>query len=103
MNDNDEEMKLQTTQPTCGGAVTAVTNCRANCVETAHPHQWGHDLCFLSKPVMRTRWMAGAATHKKRVISRQIQVRQLNTIKSVFAISAINKYMVGGRYRQGTT
>ena len=38
---------LQTTQPISGGAVTAVTNCCANCVEPS-----------------RTRWMAGAAPHK---------------------------------------
>ena len=28
---------LQTTQPTSGGAVTAVTNCCANCVEPSRP------------------------------------------------------------------
>ena len=37
------------------GALTAVTNCCANCVEPS---------CFLGKPAMRTRWMAGAAPHK---------------------------------------
>ena len=34
----------KTTQHTSGGAVTAVTNCRANCVETSHFHPWGPDL-----------------------------------------------------------
>ena len=29
--------RLQTTQPTSGGAVTAVTNCCANCVEPFRP------------------------------------------------------------------
>ena len=29
--------RLQTTQPTSGGVVTAVTNCCANCVETSRP------------------------------------------------------------------
>ena len=33
----------------------------------------------------------------KRVMSRQIQVRQQHTNKSGFAISAINKYIVGSR------
>ena len=28
---------LQTTQPTSGGTVTAVTNCCANCVELSRP------------------------------------------------------------------
>ena len=32
---------LQTTQSTNGGAITAVTNCCANCVETFRPQQWG--------------------------------------------------------------
>ena len=30
-------LQLQTTQPTCGGAVTVVTNCCANCVKTSCP------------------------------------------------------------------
>ena len=49
---------LQTTQLTSGGSVTAVTNCCANCVEFFRLQQWGPDLPFLGKPVMRTRWMA---------------------------------------------
>ena len=32
------------TQPTSDGAVTADTNCRANCVETSRPQQWVPDL-----------------------------------------------------------
>ena len=36
------------------------TNCRANCVKTFRPQQCGPDLPFLSKPAMRTHWMAGA-------------------------------------------
>ena len=35
---------LQMTQPTRGGAVTAITNCGANCVETSRPQQWRPDL-----------------------------------------------------------
>ena len=42
----------------------AVTNCCANCVETSRPQQCGPDLPFLCKPAMRTRWMAGAVSHK---------------------------------------
>ena len=34
----------------------------------------------------------------KRVMSSQIQVRQTHTNMSGFAISSINKYMVGSRY-----
>ena len=68
---------LQTTQPTSGGAVTADSSCCANCVEPPRPQQWGPDLPFLAMPAMRTRWMAGAAAHQKRVMSRPIQVRQL--------------------------
>ena len=56
--------RLQTAQPTSGGAVTAATNCCANYVETSRPQQWGPDLPFLGKPAKRTRWMAGAAPHK---------------------------------------
>ena len=35
---------LQTTQPTSGGAVTADSSCRANCVEPSRPQQWEPDL-----------------------------------------------------------
>ena len=85
--------RLQTTQPTSGGAVTADSSCCANCVEPPRPLQWGPDLpCF------------GHAGHadplddrscfsQKRVMSRPIQVRQLYTNKSGFVTSTINKYM----------
>ena len=53
---------LQTTQPPSGGAVTI---CCATCVEPSRSQQWGTDLPFLSKPTMRSRWMAGAVPHKK--------------------------------------
>ena len=55
------DRKLQTTQPTSGGAVT---NCCTNCVEPSRAQQWEPHLPFLGKPPMRTRWMAGAAAHK---------------------------------------
>ena len=35
---------VQMTQPTGGGADTAVTNCCVNCVEPSRPQQWGPDL-----------------------------------------------------------
>ena len=57
-------LRLQTTQPTSGGAVTADSSCCANCVEPPRPQQWGPDLPFFGMPAMRTRWMAGAAAHK---------------------------------------
>ena len=38
--------RLQTTQPTSGGAVTVVSSCCANCVEPPRPQQWGPDLPF---------------------------------------------------------
>ena len=52
------------TQPTSDGAVTAVTNCCANCIEPSRPQQWVPNLPFFGKSAMRTRWMAGAASHK---------------------------------------
>ena len=46
-NGADElSIRLQTTQPTSGGAVTADTHCCANCVKTSRPPQWGPDLPF---------------------------------------------------------
>ena len=56
--------RLQTAQPTSGGAVTALTNCCANCVETSRPQQWGPDLPCFGQAAMRTRWMAGTALIK---------------------------------------
>ena len=56
--------RLQMTQPTSGGAVTAESSCCANCVESPAgpaPSTGGPIYRFLG---MRTRWMAGAAAHK---------------------------------------
>ena len=39
--------RLQMTQHTSGGDVTAITNCCANCVETSRAHFWGSDFPFL--------------------------------------------------------
>ena len=49
----------QMTQPTNGGAVTADTNCCANCVETSRPQQWVPDLSFFwaSRPCGPARWL----------------------------------------------
>ena len=57
-------VRLQTTRPISGAAVTTVANCCANCVEPSRPQQWGTDIPFLGKPAMRTRWMASAAPQK---------------------------------------
>ena len=70
-------MRLQTTQPTSGGAVTVDSSYCANCVEPPRPQHWGPDLPFF--------WHAGHADpldgwcccSQKRVMSRPIQVRQL--------------------------
>ena len=63
MEKKKQESKLQTTQPTSGGAVTAESSCCANCVE---PLRGGPIYRFLGmpQPAMRTRWMAGAVAHK---------------------------------------
>ena len=71
----NELSMLHMTQPTSGGAVMEVTNCCANCVEISRPLPMG------------TRFTVfGQAGHA---------YPQLHTNKSGFAISVINKYMVG--------
>ena len=64
--------RLQTTQPTSGGAVTVVSSCCANCVEP--PQQWGPDLPFFGHADPLDGWRCCS---QKRVMSRPIQVRQL--------------------------
>ena len=56
--------RIKAAQPTSGGAVTAVTNCRANCVEISHSNR-DPIYRFWDKPEMWTRWMVGAAPHKR--------------------------------------
>ena len=86
--------RLQTTQPTNGGAVTAVINCCANCVELSRPQQWGLDIPFLvSRPCG---WLALLLTKVGDVEMNPGPITQTN--KSVFAISAINKCMLASRY-----
>ena len=76
-----EEMDkwFQTTQPISGGSVTADPSCCASCVEPHRPQRWVPDLPFLCMPVIRTRWIAGAAAHKSgscRDQSRSDNVKQ---------------------------
>ena len=87
--------RLQTTQPTNGGgAVTAVINCCANCVEPSRPQQWWPDIPFLaSRPCG---WLALLLTKVGDVETNPGPITQTNM--SVFAISAINKYMLASRY-----
>ena len=58
------DLRLQSTQPTSGGAVTVVTKCCANCVKPSLLQQWGPDLPILGKSGMLTHWLAGTAPHK---------------------------------------
>ena len=53
---------------------TADSSCCANCVEPFRPQQWVPDLPFL----MRTRWMAGAAAHKRGWCRDQYRSATLN-------------------------
>ena len=73
---------LQTTQHTRGGAVTAVTNCCANCDETSR------------FAIFRTSRTCGPAGCRALLLIKS----RSDTNKSEFAISAINKYTVGSRY-----
>ena len=84
---------LQTTQPTSGVAVTAESSCCANCVEPPRPQQWEPDLPFFVHAGHADPLDGWRCCSQKRVMSRPIQVRQLQTIKSGFVISAIYKYM----------
>ena len=90
--------ELQMTQPTRGGAVTTVTNGYANCVEPSCTQQWGPDLPFFGQAGHADRLDGWRCFSQKRVMSRLILVRQHHTNESGFAISALNKYMLGSRY-----
>ena len=54
---------LQMTQPTSGGAVTAVTNCCANCVEKTHATS-NVGLIYRFGQAGHANWLAGAAPHE---------------------------------------
>ena len=69
--------RLQTTQPTSGGAVTADASCCANCVEPPRPQQWGPDLPFFGHAGHADPLDGWRCCSQKRVMSRPIQVRQL--------------------------
>ena len=69
--------RLQTTQPTSGGAVTVVSSCCANCVEPPRPQQWGPDLPFFGHAGHADPLDGWRCCSQKRVMSRPIQVRQL--------------------------
>ena len=56
--------RLQTTHHTKDGAVTADTNCCANCIETTSPSNGDPIYRFGGKSAIRARWMAGAVHHK---------------------------------------
>ena len=94
---NDTSYRLQTTQPTSVGAVTAVTNCCVNCVETHRPQQWGSDLQFLaSRPCRTAGWLAlllikpgdvetnpGPTTTHKQVWICDICFKQIHGMKQI--------------------
>ena len=44
MRNKRHNSRIQMTQPTSGGAITALTNCCAKCDETSRPQQWSPDL-----------------------------------------------------------
>ena len=69
-------IRLQTTQPTSGGAVTADKNCCANSVEPSRPQQWGPDLPFFGHAGHADPLDGWRCCSQKRVMSRPIQVRQ---------------------------
>ena len=56
--------RLQTTQPTSGGAVTSDSSCCANCVERPRPQQWRPDLPFFGHAGHADPMDAGGAAHK---------------------------------------
>ena len=70
------QTRLQTTQPTSGGAVSADKNCCANCVEPSRPQQWGPDLPFFGHAGHADPLDGWRCCSQKRVMSRPIQVRQ---------------------------
>ena len=72
-----KEERLQTTQPTSGGAVTVVSSCCANCVEPPRPQQWGPDLPSFGHAGHADPLDGWRCCSQKRVMSRPIQVRQL--------------------------
>ena len=60
----DYRARLQTTQPTSGGAVTRTQAAVQIVSNLPAPRNGGTIYRFLGMPAMRTRWMAGAVAHK---------------------------------------
>ena len=61
MRDITPPHRLQMTQPTSDGSVTADTNCCANCVELSRPQQWGPDrftVLWACRPCGPAGWLA---------------------------------------------
>ena len=83
-----DRRRLQAPNPTSEGAVTAVENYYANCLETSLPQQWGTDLLC-----GHAGWLAMHLIKAGDI--RQIQVRQLHTKKSGFAIYIYHKQIHG--------
>ena len=73
---------LQTTQPTSGGAVTAVTNCCANCVEPSRPHQLGPDIPLLWQAGHADGWHCSSNSNK-RVCICDIYYKQIHVKKQI--------------------
>ena len=86
--------RLKTTQPTNGGAVTAVTNCCEKCVKLSPPSNGGPIYWFLARRPCG--WLALLLTKVGDVETNPGPITQTN--ESGFVISAINKYMLGSRY-----
>ena len=87
---------LQSTQPTSGGAVMAVmAHCCANCIEHPPPAMGARFIVFGKAD--HAGWLALLLTKVGDVETNP--GRQQHTNKYGFSISAINKYMVGSRYR----
>ena len=91
--------RLQTTQPTSGGAVTSDSSCCANCVEPSRPQQWEPDLSFFwaCRPYGPAGWMAllikkagdvetnpGPTTLNKQVWICDICHKQIHVRKQIF-------------------
>ena len=84
-------------QSTSGGAVTAIKNCCANCIDTSRPHQGGPNYRFgASRPCKPVGWLAllltkegdietnpGPTTSNKRVWIRDICYRQIHVRKQI--------------------
>ena len=73
----NDTARLQTTQPTSCGAVTADSSCCANCVEPPRPQQWGPDLPFFGHAGHADPLYGWRCCSQNRVMLRPIQVRQL--------------------------